>query len=108
MSIENELEKILAEKSINTVFQPIVSLKNGFVIGYEALSRGPEGSPLYFPDKLFSTTEKYNKTWELEFLCRVKAIEKANSIDKNKLLFINVDPKIFRDERFKSGFTKDF
>ncbi|AZV58325.1 GGDEF domain-containing protein [Clostridium sp. AWRP] len=108
MSIDNELNKILAEESISTVFQPIISLKNGFVIGYEALSRGPKGSPLYFPDKLFSAAEKYNKTWELEFLCRVKAIEKANSIDKNKLLFINVDPKIFRDERFKSGFTKEF
>lgn len=33
-------------------FQPIVSLANGSILGYEALSRGPEG--LESPDALFS------------------------------------------------------
>ncbi|MCH3964071.1 MAG: GGDEF domain-containing protein [Clostridium sp.] len=103
-----ELEKILDNKSINTVFQPIVSLKDASIIGYEALSRGPKNSPLHSPEKLFSAAECFGRIWELELLCRLKAIEKANIIDKNKFLFINVDPKIFKDERFRSGFTKDF
>ena len=103
-----ELEKILKSESINTVFQPIISLENGSVIGYEALSRGPEDSPLHLPENLFSTAEDCDRIWELELLCRVKAIERAKMIDKNKLLFINVDPKIFKDERFRKGFTRDF
>lgn len=103
-----ELERILREEDISTVFQPIISLKNGKVIGYECLSRGPISSELYYPEKLFRVAEIYNKVWELELLCRVKAIESARNIDKEKFLFVNVDPLVLKDEKFKKGFTKEF
>ncbi|NRT35966.1 EAL domain-containing protein (putative c-di-GMP-specific phosphodiesterase class I) [Clostridium beijerinckii] len=91
-----ELENILNSKNITTVYQPIVSLLDGEIIGYEALSRGPIDSPLQNPDKLFNAAQVYNKTWELEQLCRIKAIKRATNIEKNKYLFINVDPHIFK------------
>jgi diguanylate cyclase (GGDEF)-like protein len=103
-----ELEKILNTGDISTVFQPIVNLTNGTVLGYEALSRGPHGSPLQFPDALFAAASECNRTWDLESLCRTKAIERAAHMDKNKYLFLNVDPHIFKDENFKKGFTKEF
>lgn len=103
-----ELEKIISTQNIKTVFQPIVCLKDGSVIGYEALTRGPEESPLRFPDKLFEAAETHNKLWDLECLCRSKAIERAREIDKDKLLFINVDPNILEDEKYRKGFTKEF
>lgn len=103
-----ELKNIIKNKNILTVYQPIVSLSDGRIIGYEALSRGPVDSSLQSPDKLFKAAQIHNKTWELEQLCRVKAIEKAAGIEKNKYLFINVDPYIFKDEKFKKGFTKEF
>lgn len=105
---EEELENIIETKNISTVYQPIVSLLDGEIIGYEALSRGPKDSSLQNPDKLFTAAQIYNKTWELEQLCRIKAIERAADIDKDKYLFINVDPYIFKDEKFKKGFTKEF
>lgn len=103
-----ELERILKKEEILTVFQPIVELKNGNIIGYEGLSRGPVNSPLYTPDKLFKAAEENHMLWDLELLCRVKAIERARNIDRDKYLFINVDPYIFKDEKFKKGFTKEF
>lgn len=103
-----ELKEIILKEEIITVFQPIVELKNGNVIGYECLSRGPVNSPLYAPDKLFRVAEENHMLWDLELLCRVKAIERARDIDSNKYLFINVDPYIFKDEKFKKGFTKEF
>jgi diguanylate cyclase (GGDEF)-like protein len=103
-----ELEYILEQGNISTVYQPIVSLIDTTIIGYEVLSRGPAGSPLQSPDKLFETARNHNKTWELELLCRIKGIERAVNLDKNKYLFINVDPHIFKDENFKKGFTKEF
>lgn len=104
----HELLQIIENGSIYTVYQPIVSLTNGDIIGYEALSRGPEGSLLQYPDKLFSTAKFYNMSWDVELLCRTKAIEKAHNIPEDKFLFINVDPYIFKDEKFKRGFTKEF
>lgn len=106
--MEEELNKILETGNITTLFQPIVSLKDGSIIGYEALSRGPKNSPLEFPDKLFEVAEIYNKSWDLESLCRVKALENSSSKNRDKFLFINVDPSIFKDDKFKKGFTKQF
>lgn len=102
----NELNRILDSKLINTVFQPIISLKDGSILGYEALSRGPENSILFSPDKLFNAAERFNKLWDLEMLCSTKAIEKAAKMDKDKLLFINVSPMIINDSKFNKGFSK--
>jgi len=108
MDAHIELKKIISGKKISTVFQPIICLSDGNIIGYEALSRGPENSILQSPIKLFNAAETYNMTWELELLCRTKALENARFIEKNKLLFINVDPLIFRDEKFYKGFTIEY
>lgn len=108
MNTLNELKKIIETQNITTVFQPIVSLKAGDVIGYEALSRGPKDSPLYMPENLFKAAEDYKKTWDLELTCRIKAIERSQNIPSGKLLFLNVDPKIIKDKKFKKGLTKDF
>lgn len=101
-----EFNKILEKERIHTYYQPIVSLKDGQVLGYEALSRGPENSMLYSPMVLLSIAKLLNKTWELERVLRVKALENAWFL-KDKLLFLNVDPNVVRDHKFKRGFTKE-
>lgn len=101
-------KNILENQNITTYFQPIVNLKTGEVIGYEALSRGPKDSPLSSPLNLLKIAEEQNKLWELELLFRTKAIEKAHNIGKNKLLFLNVDANIIEDSNFKKGLTKEF
>ena len=49
MLMGDELMDILDSGKIRTEFQPIISLKDGSILGYEALSRGPEHSPLEKP-----------------------------------------------------------
>ena len=100
-----ELKKILVNQDIKAVFQPIISLNNGVVFGYEALSRGPQGSSLEKPDALFSAAAKFDKVWELEFICRSKAFAKARDLPADKMLFINVAPQIINDVRFQKGVT---
>ena len=39
-----ELDQVLVNRDIKSVFQPIVSLFDGEIFGYEALSRGIPGS----------------------------------------------------------------
>ena len=41
-----EIARIVAERDIISVYQPIVELRTGDVVGCEILSRGPVGSPL--------------------------------------------------------------
>lgn len=103
-----ELLEILYQKKIQTVFQPIVSLQDGTVHGYEALSRGPQDSILHTPDMLFKWAQKFNKLWELEFLCRSKAFEAAFKLESEFKLFLNVNPNIMQDVKFRKGFTKEY
>lgn len=58
-----KLDEILEYEKIRNVFQPIVSLEDGSIPGYEALSRGPEG--LESPDALFSISRDFGKLREL-------------------------------------------
>ena len=47
------LARIIDEGLITPVYQPLVDLYTGEVLGYEALARGPEGE-LERPDQLFA------------------------------------------------------
>lgn len=102
-----ELEEIIKGKDIRTLFQPIISLKTGEILGYEALSRGPLNSIYEFPNQLFTDAKRYNMLFELEKLAREKALISASRLDKNYKLFINVDPCVIFDKNFKGGFTRD-
>lgn len=100
--------EVLDKKQIKTVFQPIVSLRDGIIYGYEALSRGPHNTGLNSPNVLFECAEKFDKVWDLESLCRVKAIEAAHDLQTPIRLFLNVNPNLMHDAKFKQGFTKEY
>ncbi len=103
---EKNLEAILNGEHIRAVFQPILSLRDGHVFGYEALSRISEESFQMNIEHLFQTADQANRSWELESLCRKKTLERAAEIDASKKLFINVNPNIIHDEDFQEGCTK--
>lgn len=109
--IHRALEYIIENKQIKTVFQPIISLVDGDILGHEALSRITCSSIIENIEALFKAAEDYKCLWELESLCRIKAFEAAYEFlipPYGKKLFINVNPNIMQDENFKSGFTKSF
>lgn len=100
------LKEIIEDKNFTTLFQPIFSLANGAVVGYEALTRGPEKSILYNPEKLFASAKNENLLWEMELSTRSSAIERFLDSQSDKMLFLNVDPDIIKDEKFVKGSTK--
>lgn len=106
--LEEQFLNVLSTEQITTVFQPIVSLRDGSVYGYEALSRGPQNSEMQSPVLLFEYAKIYEKTWDLEFLCRVNAIKSFHKLQTKLKLFLNVNPQIIHDQKFKQGFTKEY
>lgn len=67
------LESILAHGDLHSLFQPIVSLSERRILGYEALTRGPSNSPLHAPLALFSVARNVGRLSELELLARKSA-----------------------------------
>jgi len=100
------LNKILEGGYIMPVYQPIVSLTDGEIFGYEALSRISEKELEMDIELLFKTADKTNRAWELESLCRTKALKNSMHIQNGKKIFLNVNPNIMHDEKFRDGFTK--
>jgi len=88
------LDEVLAHRSIRALYQPIVELDSGRVIAWEALARGPQGSALELPDKLFGTAARRGRTVELDHCCRVAAIDGAIAagLERRQELFVNVEP----------------
>ena len=105
--MSEELKKIITSNNLSSVFQPIVSLQTGDVIGYEALTRGPVNSKYRNPEILFEEAKTYDLLWDLEILCRINAIKAFSSQHSDKLLFVNIDPAVLKDENFTKGFTKE-
>ncbi|MCL0077820.1 EAL domain-containing protein [Peptococcaceae bacterium] len=101
------LKKLIEEKNFNIVYQPLVSLSTGKVIGYEALTRGPKDSILESPAKLFPLAEKANLLYALEKVTREKALEKIGQLTDEELLFLNINPSILNDPSFSGDRTKE-
>lgn len=105
LSVKKQLEQTIQEKRIYPVYQPIVSLKTGELLGYEALSRISLKSCSFNVEEMFTYAKKYNYLWNLEYICRKKALRGVKNKITDKKLFLNVDPNIFNDERFQAGMT---
>ncbi|MDT5027652.1 MAG: hypothetical protein QOE61_4078 [Micromonosporaceae bacterium] len=94
----DEFDRLVDERRVATVFQPIVNLQSGQVVGYEALTRGPAGSPFAQADALFAHAYKVGRAAELDWLCRAAALRHAHAahLPNGTTLFLNVEPLSLR------------
>ncbi|MEB1806897.1 MAG: EAL domain-containing protein [Bacillaceae bacterium] len=101
-----EFFHIIANKQIETVYQPIVSLKSGDIFGYEGLTRGPKEGFFQSPIHLFEYAETNGQLFQLEKVTRELAIERSTMwMDGNKKLFININSQVMQDPQFTPGYT---
>lgn len=109
MNLKEDLFDIINKQRIKPVFQPIVSLKNGKIIGYEALSRIVDAEEIHCSEELFHLAGIYGVVWELEQLCRAKILDSYSKFkEKQGKLFLNVNPMVIHDKGFRSGFTSEY
>jgi EAL domain-containing protein (putative c-di-GMP-specific phosphodiesterase class I) len=92
--LPDELARIISRRSVTAAYQPIVDLETGETVAFEALARGPEGSPLENPAELFHTARASGRLGELDALCRERAVSGmlAARLPRELLLFVNVEP----------------
>lgn len=92
-----DLDELLQPGVLRAVYQPLVDLSSGVVVGYEALARGPEGSPLAAPDDMFGAARAARRLAELDWACRAAAVDGALAAGLDRpgapWLFVNVEPE---------------
>ena len=98
---KRRLEEIIQAGDVRTLVHPIYSLGNLDIIGYEALSRGPEASEFERPDKLFKVAYDSDLVLKLERLCRNRALQSAVDLPPGRLLFVNIEPEAVADPQLR-------
>jgi EAL domain-containing protein (putative c-di-GMP-specific phosphodiesterase class I) len=108
MALYEHLEEIIVNEQLTSLFQPIYATNSSEVYGYEALIRGPSGSPLHNPEALFDAAIEYGLLSELELVCRKISIARFVELALKGLLFINVNPMVFLQSDHPQGKTLSY
>jgi EAL domain-containing protein (putative c-di-GMP-specific phosphodiesterase class I) len=100
-AVRREIAEIVEAGGMRTLFQPIVSLSDNNLLGYEALSRGPGGHRWERPDLLLAAANRADMSgiveWEMLRLARIRGAQRIT--DPTQSLFINApDTRFWPDE----------
>ncbi|OPY83260.1 MAG: putative EAL-domain containing protein YkuI [Smithella sp. PtaU1.Bin162] len=101
------LREIIAEERIFVEFQSVLSVRNHSVIGFEELIRGKSKAGALIPAIfLFEAAREHGLVLELDRICREKALAafRHSYLQKNGLLFLNMDTSILTSEVVGSGY----
>ena len=107
-SILSSLQEILSKRLLTPIFQPIIAMGTGEIIGYEGLIRGPSDSSLHSPVNLFKAANQCGLSLEIERLCRQVTLQRFIELALPGKLFLNVSPECLTQPNFKSGETLGF
>lgn len=87
--VRGELEAILQDRAFEPVFQPVVDLASGAIVGYEALTRFRDRTR---PDRRFADAEAVGLGLELESACLTAALAVAPDLLGGGWVSLNVSP----------------
>jgi EAL domain-containing protein (putative c-di-GMP-specific phosphodiesterase class I) len=98
-----ELKRIIVNKDVQIVFQPILRFSDESIVGFEALARITSAEFFNDTETLFSFAVQTEMILELERLCRKQSIQKVKGALADRKLFLNVSAKGVLDPEFKDG-----
>lgn len=90
--IADLLDRIISDRLVEVLYQPLIDTVTDQVVGFEALSRGPKG-PLEFPDRLFAAARALGRAGELDWVARAAAFRGFidATMDPTMTLLVNVE-----------------
>ena len=93
----NVIKKVIEKDNIYVEFQPIVSVAARRMIGVEALSRGEFSGETISPYYLFQYAKDLGLTFELDKICREKALEAFSEEQIVPMLFLNFETDVLNN-----------
>ena len=85
------IRQIISARAFGPVFQAIVDMQSGTILGYEALTRFLDGTP---PDRAFADAAAAGIGLELEAATIEVALEASGQLPAGRFLDINVSPDL--------------
>ena len=91
--ILSQFQELLQREAVTPHYQPIVSLTDQSILGYEALARSSV-SGLTNPAAMFQTAQLVEREVELSILCRRQGVSTAmKGLPEGTRLFLNTHPR---------------
>jgi EAL domain-containing protein (putative c-di-GMP-specific phosphodiesterase class I) len=100
------LREMLSQHLVSAVFQPIVTLDSGLVMGYESLGRGIHAELTESPGELFDLAEKCELAAELSRTFRQVGVKEAAQLDSRLRLFFNLHPAEMPNDRLLGSLSE--
>jgi diguanylate cyclase (GGDEF)-like protein len=91
---------VLRDGSLTPVYQPIVEVATGRVVGFEGLVRPTSGSGFDDPGSLFAAAEASGRTADLDRLCVETLLAGAGALAPEQTLSINLSPHTLEAPEF--------
>ncbi len=88
----DDVAALLLHGDLSAVFQPILWMREGTLLGYEGLIRGPQGSPLRAPDRLFEAARARHLGIQVEHRACREVVRRFAALNLPGRLFLNVSP----------------
>ena len=98
-----DLQRLIAESRVRSVFHPIVRIADASVVGHEALTRPIGAHAFDSVEELFAFAESTDLLGAFERLCRSTAIRAAAKLPGRSLLFLNASARAVEDPEWSSG-----
>lgn len=89
----NNLNDIIKNQTLTSLFQPIINIHNGSILGHEGLIRGPENTDLHSPIHLFKFAKAENRVCDLELISLQIGLKTFARHACTSKIFINVSPE---------------
>ncbi len=105
--MQKELNNLITNSYLTYHYQPIVNIKTGEILGYEALMR-PTSESFKSPLTVIEYAKKYKRLYDIELLTFFNAASIFSKSNSNKKLFINsISSQILSNEKFEE-FASNF
>jgi diguanylate cyclase (GGDEF)-like protein len=87
------IRDVIRTRSLTPVYQPIVDLRTGAVLGFEGLIRPGPATPFTNPGQLFAAAAGSGRTVELDLACFEVVAAGAREIDSQRVVSMNLSPR---------------
>ncbi|GAA0628085.1 hypothetical protein GCM10009547_34630 [Sporichthya brevicatena] len=93
---EARIRRVLDERALTVLYQPVADVRTGRVVGVEALARFP-GEFARTPDVWFAEADRVGLGVELQMLAIEEALAALNALPADVLLGVNLTPSVLLD-----------
>ena len=95
--------EVITGKLLRPVFQPIVDLRSGRILGFEGLIRPDPNGPLPDTGRLFAAAAASGRTVDLDLACLETVVNAASAIGPDRLLTLNLSPRTLETKDFDAA-----